>query len=161
MAEVWAHGNGSAQISELVDVADFSERYWGSLTTPPCTPAVSWHLAQNTMKVRKSTMDAFRARTKEWTTSAGKVNADRNFRPLQANPSCVSKCALGDDMEYCPDAEQLTDEALMTEEEAHTLWIVLGAVLGLVLLCVLVYFAKNSKARKQRNARARSRKGTQ
>ena len=45
MAEVWAHGNGSAQISfaisELVDVADFEERYfhlWGSLTRRRARP---------------------------------------------------------------------------------------------------------------------------
>ena len=70
----------SFAITDLVAPEDFESsyyHYWGSLTTPPCTPAVSWHLARNTVKVRGSTMDAFRASTKEWTTSSGRVNADR------------------------------------------------------------------------------------
>jgi len=168
MSEVWAHGTGSAQISfairDLVDVEDFESRYyhyWGSLTTPPCTPAVSWHLAQNTIKVRSSTMELFRARTKEWTTSDGFVNADQNFRPVQSNPSCVAKCSAGEDedVEWCPE-ETDDDESVFTEEESQALWIIIGVVVGLVLLAALVYFAKNSKERKERNARV-IRDGTQ
>merc|ERR1712190_252082 len=109
MTEVWSNATGSAVLSfaitDLVDVDDFESNYyhyWGSLTTPPCTPAVSWHLAQNTIKVRKSTMDTFRARTTEWTMSGGVVDATTNFRPVQDNPSCVSRCAGVDD-EYCPE----------------------------------------------------------
>merc|ERR1712115_410258 len=90
--------------------------------------------------------------TKEWTTSSGRVNADRNFRPVQTNPSCVSKCSVGDDMEWCP---------VDTEEEENALWIILGVVFGLVLLGILIYLAKNSQARKRRNALAQQHKGTQ
>merc|ERR1712113_710334 len=82
MKEVWSNVSASATLSfaitDLVDADDFMQNYyhyWGSLTTPPCTPAVSWHLAQNTIKVRKSTMDAFRARTGEWKMSGGAVDA--------------------------------------------------------------------------------------
>merc|ERR1712087_163010 len=116
MREVWAHGNGSAlisfAISDLVDVADFESHYyhyWGSLTTPPCTPAVSWHLAQNIIPVRQTTMDKFRAKTALWTTAAGYVDATTNFRPVQSNPSCISKCAGDDGLEYCPLGSELEE----------------------------------------------------
>ena len=57
-------------------------------------------LAQrNTIKVRGSTMDAFRARTKQWRMSAGQVDADSNFRPIQSNPNCVYTCS---DDAWCP-----------------------------------------------------------
>jgi len=110
MDSVWQHANGSALLSfaitDFVDPDSFMNsyyHYWGSLTTPPCTPAVSWHLAQNTIKVRGSTMDAFRARTKEWTTAAGHVNANSNFRPIQSNPSCVTTCYADEaEHEWCP-----------------------------------------------------------
>merc|ERR1719499_2165830 len=118
MADVWSDADGSATLSfaitDLVDPDDFMEHYyhyWGSLTTPPCTPAVSWHLAQNTIKVRKSTMDAFREKTALWTYSGGIVEATTNFRPIQSNPSCVSKCAGSGDLEWCPDGlSNLEDE---------------------------------------------------
>ena len=58
-----------------------------------------WHLAQNTVKVRGSTMDAFRAKTKVWKTATGQVDSDSNFRPIQANPNCVYSCS---DNAWCP-----------------------------------------------------------
>merc|ERR1719334_1001458 len=110
MDSLWAYASGSAEfafsIYDLVNPDDFESNYyhyWGSLTTPPCTPAVSWHLAQNTIKVRGSTMDSFRARTAEWTAYDGLVDATTNFRPVQDNPTCVSRCAGDSDEEYCPD----------------------------------------------------------
>ena len=117
MDEVWANATGSAVLSfaitDLVDPDDFESNYyhyWGSLTTPPCTPAVSWHLAQNTIKVRGSTMDTFRARSAEWTMSGGIVDATTNFRPVQHNPSCITVCGGDDDDEgYCPGDIQYPD----------------------------------------------------
>ena len=110
MDSVWSDADGEATISfsiyDLVDPDDFMSNYyhyWGSLTTPPCTPAVSWHLAQNTVKVRSSTMEAFRAKTALWTYSGGIVDATTNFRPLQDNPSCITVCGGdADDEGYCP-----------------------------------------------------------
>merc|ERR1719474_1244655 len=110
MESVWSDADGEATISfsiyDLVDPDDFMSNYyhyWGSLTTPPCTPAVSWHLAQNTIKVRSSTMEAFRAKTALWTYSGGIVDATTNFRPVQSNPSCITVCSGDDDDEgYCP-----------------------------------------------------------
>merc|ERR1719225_1345540 len=117
MDEVWANATGSAELSfaitDLVDVDDFESNYyhyWGSLTTPPCTPAVSWHLAQNVIPVRQTTMDKFRAKTALWSTAAGYVDATTNFRPVQSNPSCISKCAGDDELEYCPLGTELEEE---------------------------------------------------
>merc|ERR1719334_1366091 len=114
MDEVWRNASGSATLSfaitDLVEPQDFESNYyhyWGSLTTPPCTPAVSWHLAQNTIKVRKSTIDTFRARTTEWTMSGGLIDATTNFRPVQDNPSCISQCYNDEDLEYCPGDEHI------------------------------------------------------
>merc|ERR1719300_561194 len=111
MTEVWSDASGSAilsfAITDLVDPDDFMENYyhyWGSLTTPPCTPAVSWHLAQNTMKVRKSTMALFRERTKLWGDSTGAVDADLNFRPVQLNPSCIESSCGGT---FCPKEQEI------------------------------------------------------
>merc|ERR1719461_399165 len=116
MDEVWTDADGSATISfsiyDFVDPDDFMSNYyhyWGSLTTPPCTPAVSWHLAQNTIKVRKTTMNAFRAKTAEWTYGDSIIDATTNFRPVQSNPSCISQCASSSDLEYCPLGKELED----------------------------------------------------
>eukprot|EP01084_Bolivina_argentea_P186474 321427_1 len=85
----------------VVDVSEFERNYYayeGSLTTPPCTPAVRWHLAKHTIKIRKSTMDLFRDASKQYPTR----DADRNFRAIQEeNPSCIFTC--GD--RWCPSEE--------------------------------------------------------
>merc|ERR1719242_1082912 len=47
-------------------------------------------------------MGAFRARTAEWTAYDGLVDATSNYRPVQDNPSCISRCAGDEDEEYCP-----------------------------------------------------------
>merc|ERR1719249_119706 len=126
MDSVWEEADGEAHIEfsiyDLVDPDDFMSsyyHYWGSLTTPPCTPAVSWHLAQNTIKGRGSTMDAFRTRTAEWTTANGLIDATTNFRPVQDNPSCVSRCAGDSDEEYCP-SDLIEDTAWHYEEGLET-----------------------------------------
>merc|ERR1719251_297423 len=130
MDEVWANATGSAilsfAITDFVDPDDFESHYyhyWGSLMTPPCTPAVSWHLAQNTIKVRKSTMDTFREKTAEWTTSGGHVDATTNFRPVQSNPSCISKCASSEELEYCPEGYELDDDQESKTNNLAPLWI--------------------------------------
>merc|ERR1719192_2451552 len=94
MQSVWSNATGSAilefAITDLVNASDFREHYYhyrGSLTTPPCTPAVRWHLAQNTMKVRKSTMDLFREKSQLW-YATGAVDADSNYRPVMPYSSC-------------------------------------------------------------------------
>merc|ERR1719242_2158126 len=103
MDDIWAYADGGGStyfkfsIYDFVNPDDFESNYyhyWGSLTTPPCTPAVNWHLAQNTIKVRGSTMNKFRAKTAEWTTANGQVDATTNFRPVQENPSCVSQFSV-------------------------------------------------------------------
>merc|ERR1719474_1488080 len=73
MEELWQNATGEAHLSfaitDLVDAEDLMQHYYhyeGSLTTPPCTPAVRWHLARNTIKVTKDTMDTFRAATTLW-----------------------------------------------------------------------------------------------
>ena len=146
MDEVWNNGTGEAYLSfsitDFVAVEDFTNNYyhyWGSLTTPPCTPAVSWHLARNTIKVRKSTMDAFRNKTKEWKTATGAVDADRNFRPIQTNPSCISTCSSFDeDLEYCPEAVVVDDD---DDDNSFLLplWICLGVLGGLLLIGIPIY----------------------
>merc|ERR1719242_2974223 len=118
MQSVWSDVEGVADlnltISDSVDADDFMENYYhyeGSLTTPPCTPAVRWHLARNTIKVTTDTMDTFRAATKLWTD--GDVDADSNFRPIQTNPSCIWTCA-GDDAEFCPNVQFTYEDVLGT-----------------------------------------------
>merc|ERR1712083_759629 len=152
MTEVWSNATGSAVLSfaitDLVDVDDFESNYyhyWGSLTTPPCTPAVSWHLAQNVIAVRSSTMDAFRAKTALWTTSGGLVDATTNFRPVQSNPSCISKCAGSDDLEYCPDGTQLEEEGLLNSNRLMPLWISLGVLVAILLVMLLVRCSRTTK----------------
>jgi len=144
MLDVWTNASGYATLSfaitDLVDADDFMENYyhyWGSLTTPPCTPAVSWHLAQNLIKVQKSTMDIFREKTALWTYSGGLVDATTNFRPVQSNPSCISKCAGESDLEYCPEGTELETSDETEIDNLKPLWIsliVLAVVLALVIL---------------------------
>ena len=166
MAEVWSNATGSAilsfSITDFVNVEDFESNYyhyWGSLTTPPCTPAVSWHLAQNTIKVRRSTMDSFRAKTAEWTAAKRQVDATINYRPIQTNPSCISKCASSEELEYCPgdiavDAQESESNKLMP------LYITLGAMVSIALaVCMInVDFKRRSQrfAKLVRNTRLQS-----
>ena len=154
MDEVWSDASGSAilsfSITDLVDADDFMDNYyhyWGSLTTPPCTPAVSWHLAQNTIKVRKSTMDTFREKTAEWTTSGGHVDATTNFRPVQSNPSCISKCASSEELEYCPEGYELDDDQESKTDYLAPLWISLVVVAAIFLFVLLIRVIRGKKQR--------------
>jgi len=151
MNEVWSNATGSAVLSfaitDLVDVDDFESHYyhyWGSLTTPPCTPAVSWHLAQNVIPVRQTTMDKFRAKTALWSTAAGYVDATTNFRPVQSNPSCISKCAGDDELEYCPLGTELEAEDEDTSQ-LLPLWISLGVLVAILLILLLVRCTRSPK----------------
>jgi len=131
-----------------VDVDDFESNYyhyWGSLTTPPCTPAVSWHLARNVIPVRSTTMEKFRARTAEWTCCSGHVDATTNFRPVQSNPSCISKCASSSDLEYCPDGKELSGESEEETTRLMPLWISLGVLVGILLVVLLVRCTRGTK----------------
>jgi len=152
MADVWANASGSAvlsfAISDLVDPDDFESNYyhyWGSLTTPPCTPAVSWHLARNVIPVRSSTMDKFRARTAEWTCCSGVVDATTNFRPVQSNPSCISKCASSSDLEYCPNGKELEEDDDDRTGKLMPLWISLGVLVGILLVVLLMRCTRGTK----------------
>jgi len=145
MESVWATAEGEATLSfaitDLVDPEGFESEYyhyWGSLTTPPCTPAVSWHLARNTIKVRGSTMDAFRAKTTEWTTASGAVDANLNFRPIQSNPTCVSTCYVDEsENEWCPDTIIRTSESPSPSNSADDL----DAISGAIWLMIALLFA--------------------
>ena len=46
-------------------------------------------------------MDKFRTETKLWQN--GGIDADRNFRPIQTNPSCIWTC----NEEYCPEEVEI------------------------------------------------------
>ena len=102
-------------------------------------------MAQNVIAVRSSTMDAFRAKTALWTTSGGLVDATTNFRPLQSNPSCISKCAGSDDLEYCPDGTQLEEEGLLKSNRLMPLWISLGVLVAILLVMLLVRCSRTTK----------------
>ena len=99
MDAVWRNKSDEAflsfAISDIVNISEVSSGFYhynGSLTTPPCTPSVAWFLAKNPIKVRQSTMDLFRKKTKLWSEATGAIDADSNFRPIQSNPSCVRTC---------------------------------------------------------------------
>jgi len=152
MDEVWKFANGSATLSfaitGLVDVDSFETNYyhyWGSLTTPPCTPAVSWHLARNVIPVRESTMEKFRAKTALWSTSGGYVDATTNFRPVQSNPSCISKCAGDDSLQFCPEGIELGKDEETTSGKLMPLWISLGVLAAILLIVILVKATRGTK----------------
>merc|ERR1719250_96619 len=142
MESVWSDADGEATISfsipDLVAADDFMQNYyhyWGSLTTPPCTPAVSWHLAQNTVKVRHSTMKQFRNLTALWTHSGGQVDATTNYRPVQSNPSCISQCAATTESDYCPEGANVGgDES--TSDSSSTEVAVIAVIIVVILLVV-------------------------
>ena len=90
-------------------------------------------------------MDAFRAKTALWTTSGGLVDATTNFRPVQSNPSCISKCAGSDDLEYCPDGTQLEEEGLLNSNRLMPLWISLGVLVAILLVMLLVRCSRTTK----------------
>merc|ERR1712032_445591 len=99
MDAVWQNRSEQAflsfAVSDLINISDATTNFYhynGSLTTPPCTPAVSWHVAANPIKVRASAMDLFREKTKLWKDATGAIDADTNFRPIQSNPSCIQTC---------------------------------------------------------------------
>jgi len=167
MDEVWRNATGSATLSfaitDLVDADDFMQNYyhyWGSLTTPPCTPAVSWHLAQNTVKVRHSTMERFRNLTALWTYSGGIVDATTNYRPIQSNPSCISQCASsvkGEEyeyFEYCPGGKK----AKKNNEFVIPVAVGVGVAVGLLLVGVAGYILKMYLKEKKHRRNVQKRK---
>ena len=49
-------------------------------------------------------MDLFRTETKLWKSPADlDIDADRNFRPTQTNPSCIWTCSDNEQLKWCPD----------------------------------------------------------
>merc|ERR1712233_196013 len=89
-------------------------------------------------------MDKFRAKTALWSTAAGYVDATTNFRPVQSNPSCISKCAGDDELEYCPLGTELEEE---DEDTAQLLplWISLGVLVAILLILLLVRCTRSPK----------------
>ena len=106
MDELWMNSTGEAflefAITDLVDAEDFMQSYYhyeGSLTTPPCTPAVRWHLAQNTIKVRGSTMDLFRTETQKW--KAATLYPSLSSTSSNRNPTTPNVCMSPSTASFC------------------------------------------------------------
>ena len=60
-----ATGEASARLDELL-AADFDTKYFtyaGGLTEPPCSQQVTWHLAQNSVRLSNRQLDQLRAAT--------------------------------------------------------------------------------------------------
>merc|ERR1712073_205560 len=77
-------------------------------------------------------------KTALWTTSGGYVDATTNFRPIQSNPSCISKCAGDESLEYCPEGRELAEEEDTTSGKLMPLWISLGVLAAILLIVILV-----------------------
>lgn len=91
-------------------------------------------------------MNAFRAKTALWSTAEGHVDATSNFRPVQSNPSCISKCAGSSDLEYCPDGTELAeDEGESSLNQMMALWISLGVLVAILLVVLLVRCCRTTK----------------
>jgi len=152
MKEVWSDDSASATLSfsitDLVAADDFMQNYyhyWGSLTTPPCTPAVSWHLAQNTIKVRHSTMEQFRNLTALWTHSGGEVDATTNYRPVQSNPSCISQCASSTEYDYCPEGSGASGDESTSDSSSTAVAVIVVVIVVILLVFVALFVFKEKK----------------
>mmetsp|Transcript_26318 Transcript_26318/g.23103 ORF Transcript_26318/g.23103 Transcript_26318/m.23103 type:complete len:342 (+) Transcript_26318:97-1122(+) len=90
--------------SNMFDVVPMNEgkidgeyyHYKGSLTTPPCTPVVSWHVLEKKMTVSQAQLDSLRKYIQKEDGTVG----HENFRGAKTNGHKVYKCSAsgsGDD----------------------------------------------------------------
>lgn len=105
-------------------------RYMGSLTTPPCSEKVKWHVAKSPIEMSKEQIEAFEHIMGE------------NFRPVQRHLDAkggISKAsAMGDDMGTDMDGE------MMNSGRTSTTTIVI-ALLVLVILAGAAYSLTKKK----------------
>jgi len=90
-------------------------------------------------------MEKFRAKTALWSTSGGYVDATTNFRPVQSNPSCISKCAGDDSLQFCPEGIELGKDEETTSGKLMPLWISLGVLAAILLIVILVKATRGTK----------------
>merc|ERR1712083_847445 len=95
--------------------------YQGSLTTPPCTDIVRWHVMNARGTIGVDQMDKFR----HLLADAYGTNAAPNYRELQDNVNTVYACMEG---ESEPDVEE-------SEDSDPTANIVVGVYGALIMVC--------------------------
>eukprot|EP01084_Bolivina_argentea_P310414 537154_1 len=90
-SEVLNSSNSEKGFVEKIDLNAFLPHdkqsyyyYPGSLTTPPCSPIVRWHLLSNPLKVNRNQIEKFRSIANETVTY--------NSRPIQINTNPVYAC---------------------------------------------------------------------
>jgi len=116
--------------------------YEGSLTTPPCTDIVRWHVMNARGTIGIDQMDKFR----HLLADVYGTNAAPNYRELQDNVNTVYACMEGED----------TDDSSEGDESTGTDMIVVGAYGALIMICqcLLGVFCCYKSKRRQKDGRS-------
>merc|ERR1712228_194288 len=118
--------------------------YEGSLTTPPCTNIVRWHVMNARASISAAQMEKFRGLMMDSTTNA---TLAPNFREIMPTFNEVYACVDGEDV--------VEEEYTLEEDKFDEGWIV--AVLAIIaaivfLMCFILKTWKSNELQKELNA---------
>eukprot|EP01084_Bolivina_argentea_P013803 25871_1 len=93
-----AHGQiqiTGVSMEQLVPNIDKNSKFYhykGSLTTPPCTPVVLWHVLEDKMALSRYQLYQLRTKVFSLNSPNGYRLSAPNYRPVQFNSNPVSSC---------------------------------------------------------------------
>lgn len=134
------------ELSELDFIDDFSladlipvdyptagyYAYEGSLTTPPCTNIVRWHVMNAKASISEAQMEKFR----DLLTANGEHSQAPNYREVQSNPNTVYGCM---------DAKKITDDRSPTAIALVWVLFVVAFTMPCCLFCICYYQAHKER----------------
>merc|ERR1711992_364316 len=121
----------SGLIPSDIDTAGYYA-YEGSLSTPPCTNIVRWHVMNAKASISEAQMEKFR----DLLGADGEHTQSPNYREVQANPNTVYGCM---------DAKKIKDDRSPTAVALVWVLFVVAFTMPCCLFCICYYQAHKER----------------